>query len=893
MQTPAGDTVRYEYYSYTIYGKTRYAPLPTKIVYENGDSILNYYSQPLSGDPYYVQLDSTTNEEGRKTIRVYDSNHYLDSLILKDRNVAGLGVKDIVTNYDYNSVGNLLKVTDPEGRITYYEYNNNNNGPLLIEEGIDIGKNGFKNDDIRTMYSYDNQGRDTMIVTTRKGYDPRGSELDTTYFRYDNLGKIKEIEYPDGNYEEFVYDKAGNLIKKKEMEIPVRGSTVTTYEYSSYPSGDLRKVIEYEGDTTYTTTYGYNQNRRLVKFTNANGKLIEYKYNDDNLVSVHYPDTTTDSLGYSSCCGELYFKKDRKGEVIEYIYDERHRLIKKRFYDNMSGFGSNNPKDSIMYEYNKVGELTKTKDKEGDVIYIRDDVGSIDTLKVYSKFNSVYKYDKSGFKTNYKAYEAGDTTNVYIKQSWQSDDAGRAKQTTVDNKTWELSYYDNNTLKEIKYPIPQQRSGRLKEVYDIGSRGEILKIHGTSVSQPDSDFSLVQYGYDKRLRRDYQYIKLPDASNETMSYRYDNIARLDSIYYNQRQKAVEYEYDAVGNRLKKKENGSVVATYNYNKNNNRLISITQGNKTFGYNDRGDLTSRSGGYTYQYDREARMKRARHVYTRFDRRYYKNHKYIYTPEGRRFRKIYHWGWDYVIGKGRGSENADTTYYVYDGIYVVAETDEDYNLDKKYIYANGVLLGQINKNGKLFQYFHDGLGSIVAIYDSTGTYKNLYMYDEFGKFLKKSQSVSNKYYYTGQEQDGVPTNFYNLRARYYYPDIGRFTQEDPLLGSEYRNSFPLIQGVFPQDFNPYPYCVNNPINMIDPEGLWRLLIIKTNWCGDRWTGGLHKWFEEMTPQQRATLKPPLSNFDRRCMKHDHCYYQCRKKYERNTTQYRQCIAICNRDF
>jgi RHS repeat-associated protein len=44
---------------------------------------------------------------------------------------------------------------------------------------------------------------------------------------------------------------------------------------------------------------------------------------------------------------------------------------------------------------------------------------------------------------------------------------------------------------------------------------------------------------------------------------------------------------------------------------------------------------------------------------------------------------------------------------------------------------------------------------------------------------ESVSNSYYYTGQERDEAPSGLYNLRARYYAPGIGRFTQEDPVFG------------------------------------------------------------------------------------------------------------------
>jgi RHS repeat-associated protein len=121
--------------------------------------------------------------------------------------------------------------------------------------------------------------------------------------------------------------------------------------------------------------------------------------------------------------------------------------------------------------------------------------------------------------------------------------------------------------------------------------------------------------------------------------------------------------------------------------------------------------------------------------------------------------------------------------------------------------MLIGRIDSDDELFQYFHDGLGSITMITDTTGSYQNLYVYDDFGNFRHKVENVTNSYCYTGQERDKEPSGLYNLRARYYAAGIGRFTQEDPV-------DYAFDQ---PQRMNLYTYVMNDPLNKLDPLGLY----------------------------------------------------------------------------
>jgi len=68
----------------------------------------------------------------------------------------------------------------------------------------------------------------------------------------------------------------------------------------------------------------------------------------------------------------------------------------------------------------------------------------------------------------------------------------------------------------------------------------------------------------------------------------------------------------------------------------------------------------------------------------------------------------------------------------------------------------------------------------------------------------STENNYLYTGEQFD-PNVGFYYLRARYYNPEIGRFTTVDPWKGSIYD----------PVSLHKYIYCNNDPVNFVDWGG------------------------------------------------------------------------------
>ena len=147
---------------------------------------------------------------------------------------------------------------------------------------------------------------------------------------------------------------------------------------------------------------------------------------------------------------------------------------------------------------------------------------------------------------------------------------------------------------------------------------------------------------------------------------------------------------------------------------------------------------------------------------------------------------------------SVNGITTEFLLDGANVVAETKNGSTTN--YIRGvSGIISSSIQGTNNTTKYYtSDGHGNITKLTDSTGTIVKTYVYDAFGVEHNIDSNDTNPFRYCGEYYDREIGQIY-LRARYYDPSLGRFTQSDPAMAGD----------------NWYVYCSNDPINMIDPYG------------------------------------------------------------------------------
>ncbi|WP_354092879.1 RHS repeat-associated core domain-containing protein [Clostridium gasigenes] len=226
-------------------------------------------------------------------------------------------------------------------------------------------------------------------------------------------------------------------------------------------------------------------------------------------------------------------------------------------------------------------------------------------------------------------------------------------------------------------------------------------------------------------------------------YKSDNVKTLTvgnglKIDYN-------YAYDLNGNRLKEASYDGRKENFTYDKQENTIKEeANDGNNNFEYN------------TLNQQVKAITKDGKTLVSR------------YNTEGLR---------------AEIEENEKLTKFIFHKENILVETDGDLNseLESRYFYSQ------------------DEQGSTVYITDKEQSIKNEYSYDAFGNVLDSREDVHNRITYTGQPFDGITQQYY-LRARFYNPVIGRFTQEDVYRGD---------------GLNLYAYCGNNPVVYYDPSG------------------------------------------------------------------------------
>ena len=302
----------------------------------------------------------------------------------------------------------------------------------------------------------------------------------------------------------------------------------------------------------------------------------------------------------------------------------------------------------------------------------------------------------------------------------------------------------------------------------------------------------------------------------TKEYTYDALGQL-ATEVNGSGTTFGYAYDTAGNIRNITKDGTVTKSFGYTNPSwpDLLTSVTSGSTTKdilyeGQSQTSDLPSSGNPVTYYNGRD-------YTFTWTKGRQLASA----TVDGKQISYTYD-----MSGVRSNKQVGDTTYtYTTLSGKVMRQTWGDNNA-LEFVYDDGnqpfAVIYKHGQTTELYYYVLNAQGDVSAILDSSGKLAASYDYDAWGnctvydssaKVLTDPTSIANLnplryrgYYYDAE------TGFYYLQSRYYDFANCRFINADAYATTN--------AGSF-LSCNMFAYCENNPINRVDPDGVfWREL-------------------------------------------------------------------------
>jgi len=532
---------------------------------------------------------------------------------------------------------------------------------------------------------------------------------------------------------------------------------------------------------TYHSRFDEVGNTTAVK--SPRGFTTTYVYDDaDRKIEAHYPDSTSESWEYRDD-GRLYQHTDGRGREITYRYDADDRLY--------APYGSGYV--AIDYPTANETDVNIARDMDGLVEEIRDASGT--TTNTYYPSQKPKEVIVSAGSSKTITYQYN---NALLVSSMQ----------VTGENAFTYSYNGRNQLSSVTNPNSVQVSftydnaGRRTRITDPGSyveyvynaRNWLTDVRNRTTggtTRYDATYAYNDGSAWDNVGNPLKRTENVAGSTYTTTLRYDAVYReteetkrdsSNNVVY-----SLTYGYDECGNRTSRTLGGTTT-TYTFD-DNNKLLNVN-GTLSCSYDGNGNLTSTYANLPSQtmwYNDSNYLTRIRYGGGPTDDYYY------YAYDGRRYRASF--------------AGAPYRYYLYDGVRVLEELDQNGSMQARYTTEDGSYYGALlhlyRPTGTLSRFpMYDSIGTVRGLVDASGTVTDTYELDTFGRSVSNSGTTPNPYRFGGAwGYITDPSGMLQLGVRYYWPELGRFVSEDPISDGT----------------TSYAYASSSPVTRADPNGLW----------------------------------------------------------------------------
>ena len=685
------------------------------------------------------------------------------------------GLNQVVTVNSYNSYGQPLTITDPNGVVTTLGYDARER---LTSSQIGSETTGYSYwptgllqtltlpDSTTITYTYDAAHRLTKVTdsagnhiiytldalgnrTADNIYDPT-STLRRTHTRvFNTLSQLYQDINAAGTgaaTTTLAYDAQGNQIS---IDAPMSRNTGKTYDA-------LNRLSQITDPNSGITQLSYDANDNLLTVIDPRSLNTAYTHNGFNdVATIASPDTGTTTNTYDSG-GNLKTATDARNAVATFAYDALNRVTQVAYTDQTINF-------TYDAGTNGVGRLTGASDANHSMSWTYDGLG-----RVIGNGQTIGTVTKSaGY-----AYTNGNLTSL-ITPSGQTVTYG----------------YTNRRITSVSVNGTAILSGA---TYDpFGPANAWSWGNGTTVSRKlDEDgnpsqiiTAAVTNGYTVDNASRITAISDSGLASNSWTFGYDLLDRVDTGSSTALTRG--YTYDANSNRLT--TTGTTASTETISTTNNRLNS-TSGDRTYSYDNAGNTLSFTGE-TFSFNQRGRMSSATSSAGTTN--------YLYNALGQLIEK---------------SVNGGTTLLMYDEAgHLIGEYTSTGALIQETVWMGDTPVATLQPNGSLvtIYYVHtDHLGTPRKI---TRPSDNGLMWrwdpDTFGSLNPNTNptglgAFNYNLRFPGQyslNESGLYYNYY----RTYDPQMGRYLESDPM-------------GLWGGSWSTYAYVDGNPISETDPLGL-----------------------------------------------------------------------------
>lgn len=730
-------------------GNTFFIRNPKKnatVPYSRPDNLTDQHKLEL----IYAALGRGQNSEfDREPINVNIGNFYFESTDAVSKEYNGT----FTFSRSYNSIGSKGYCVFGNGWSFAYaqKLTGKTNGDIVYTTA-DGKQLVFK----RTSTGYDspfgyhltlkkNTVKDKPGETSYTLTDPQG-----TVTRFNCYGLLESITDRNGFATRVQYDGKHHISG-------ILTASGRQYNISTNADGQIVSVtLPNEG----VLKYEY-KNGNLVKFTNADNDVVEYKYNTNGQMTEWYD-------GNHHCVVKNEY--DAQGRVVKQT--DAMGVVSTFSYGNGTTTVTDGEGHKTVYYYDSHYQTTKVEgnNKDKQVTYQGADVSSL----TENGIKTVYEYDASG--------------NVI-------------KATRSDGAYREISYDSFGNATRIR-----EYDGTVT-VNEYDAKGNLLKT-----TKPNG--STLVYTYDQYG----QVTSLTDGNGNKTAFVYDGLTKMTETdaeghvsycYYDAMGNFVS-EIDANGNEIKTIyskqgknlgvwKTGDVYEQYLYDGNGNCIEVVdAEGYKTIlTYDSLNRVVSASnplgGKITYQYDKNGNKVAETNTLGNTTRYSYDNVGRLISSAdalGRKTTYVY-----FADGriKSVSTPDGNTTEYEYDTLGQLIKT-ADRSGAISYAYD---LMGRVTKttyvDGSTTSVTYDKVGNIVSATAKNGLVTS-YSYDKNGNLLETTDSLgkSIRYAYDKIGNLVTATDALGQTVRYSYDAASRLASQTDALGGVTKYTYDSVGNV-----------------------------------------------------------------------------------------------------